>query len=135
MGQGHQSHQLQIHPAAPALLQFEQGAPTGFSHGATAVDVAADGTQAITPGLLQSPLAPLENVFGCARFGFLQIGRQRGSHRALTVRVGCPAERLIEMGVGIHQRGKGQRQKLTRCRTEAMDGRNRSSQHFPTIPE
>lgn len=52
----HQGHQLQLHPAAPVVAQFQQHLPAGGGPGAEAVDVAADRPQAVAPGPLQGPL-------------------------------------------------------------------------------
>ena len=103
-------HQLQLHPAKPALAGFQQGIPAGLGRRPQAVNVAADGPQTIAPGPIQGPLGPLGHLLGRALAVFAQVGLHGRGHGALAVGKGDGAEGLIEVGMGLHQGRERQRQ-------------------------
>ena len=102
-----QGHQLQINPTLPALSLGDQRLPTGFSPRADAVDVAADGPDAIAPAALQGRLRPLQHLLGGALAVLPLVLRQSRGHGALPIGGIGRGEGLIQMGVGLHQGREG----------------------------
>jgi hypothetical protein len=116
VGQGHQRHQLQLHPARPAAAQVAQGLPAGRRAGPAAVDVGADGAQALAPGALQRPLPPGQHRLAVALIGLPQVGPQGPRQGPLPIGMELAAVGLVEVGVGLHQGGEGQGQGAGRLR-------------------
>ena len=104
----HQRHQLQLHPPGPALSQLGQGLPAGNPARPVAVDVAPDRPQAVAPGPLQGPLRPLQHGGAIPRGRLLLIGPQGSPQGPLPADVRRRAVGLVEVGVGLHQRGECQ---------------------------
>ena len=122
MADGHQRHQLELHTAAPALLALLQSLPTGDGARPTAIDVAADGAQAIAPGLIKGPLRPRLHLLNAALLPLLQVHAEGIGHLTAAVGVLPPGEGLIEVGVGLHQGGERQGQPHS-C-LQRVNGRN-----------
>ena len=74
MGNGNQGHQLKVDVVPPVLPQLQQGSPAGFGTGTEAVDVAAQGTQAMATGPLQGLFTPGQNSRLRSGLMLLQVG-------------------------------------------------------------
>ena len=105
----HQAHQLQFQPIGPAAPQAVEHLQAEVAPLAAAVDMAADRPQTLAPGPQQGPLGPLLQILGGATAGFGLVGGQGCRDCAGAIGETGGAEGLVQVGVGLHQGGEGQR--------------------------
>ena len=106
----HQAHQLQFQPIGPTAPQAVEHLQAEVAPLPPTIDMAANRPQTLAPGPQQGPLGPLLQILGGAAAGFGLVGDHCRFNCAGAIgETGC-AEGLVQVGVGFHQWGEGQRQ-------------------------
>ena len=99
----HESHQLQLQSIPPLLSQSGERLPAAGSTRPETVDMAAHGSQPMTPRQLKCTLAAGLNLLKGARLVLSVVGRQSRLKRADGIGIVVPGEGFIQVSVGLHQ--------------------------------